>query len=130
LADWSALFTVKVIKFTVDTITRYNISPMTEKRWLTRTLLLETLSVVPGMVGSMCRHMRSLRLFKKDNGWIQQLLEEADNERFHYFTILTLRKPGYIARLAMGIMQMIFAGQVFLGYTLSARHAHKFVGYL
>ncbi len=64
-----------MIKFTVDTMTRYNISPMTEKRWLTRSLLLETLSVVPGMAGSMCRHMRSIRLFKKDNGWIQQLLE-------------------------------------------------------
>ncbi len=73
-ADWSALFTVKMIKMSVNLITRYNITPMTEKRWLTRTLLLETLSVVPGMVGSMCRHMRSLRLFKKDNGWIQQLL--------------------------------------------------------
>jgi len=67
--------TVKVIKGMVNLATRYGISPMTEKRWLTKTLLLETLSVVPGMMASMCRHMRSIRLFKKDNGWIQQLLE-------------------------------------------------------
>lgn len=66
--------TVKTIKFAVNTISGYNMGSMTERKWLTRTLLLETLSVVPGMIGSMCRHMRSLRLFKKDNGWIQQLL--------------------------------------------------------
>lgn len=103
---------------------------MTEKRWLTRTLLLETLSVVPGMVASMCRHMRALRLFKHDKGWIQKLLEESDNERFHYFTIIGLRRPGYFARLGLGMMQAVFMGQVFFGYTLSPRHAHKFVGYL
>ena len=119
-----------MIKFAIDTVTRYNISPMTENIWLTKNLLLETLSGVPRMVGSMCRHMRSLRLLKKDNGWIQQLLEESNTERFHYFTILSLRKPGYIARMSMGIMQMVFMIQVFFGYTLSARHAHKFVGYL
>jgi hypothetical protein len=77
-ADWSALFTVKFIKKLVDLASGYsasNLHHMTEKKWLTRTLLLETMSVVPGMVASMCRHMRALRKFKKDKGWIQQLLE-------------------------------------------------------
>ena len=32
--------------------------------------------------------------------------------------------------MSLGFMQMMFAGQVLFGYTLSARHAHKFVGYL
>ena len=29
----------------------------------------------------MLRHLRSLRLMTKDNGWINTLLEEAENER-------------------------------------------------
>lgn len=41
-----------------------------------------------------------------------------------------MRKPGFLARIALGMMQMIFSLQVLFGYTLSARHAHKFVGYL
>lgn len=31
------------------------------------------------MCAGMCRHLRSLRAFKRDNGWIHHLLEEADN---------------------------------------------------
>lgn len=30
---------------------------------------------VPGMVGGMLRHMRSLRTMKRDHGWIHTLLE-------------------------------------------------------
>jgi ubiquinol oxidase len=41
-----------------------------------------------------------------------------------------MRRPRYIARMALGMMQLMFLGQVLLGYTLSAKHAHKFVGYL
>ena len=56
--------TVKVVKFTVDILSRYNISKMTEKKWLTRTLIFETLSGVPAVVGALGRHMRSLRVLK------------------------------------------------------------------
>ena len=41
-----------------------------------------------------------------------------------------MRKPGFVARMTLGLMQMVFSMQVLFGYTLSARHAHKFVGYL
>lgn len=61
----------KFMKMNVNLISGYGYSKMTEKKWLNKTLLLETMSVVPGMVGSMCRHMRALRLFKDDKGWIQ-----------------------------------------------------------
>lgn len=29
----------------------------------------------------MCRHLQSLRLMKRDGGWISTLLQEAENER-------------------------------------------------
>ena len=64
IPDRLALMTVKVVKFTVDILSRYNISKMTEKKWLTRTLIFETLSGVPAVVGALGRHMRSLRVLK------------------------------------------------------------------
>ncbi|KAI9509185.1 alternative oxidase-domain-containing protein, partial [Russula earlei] len=52
-----------------------------EKQWLTRILFLESIAGVPGMVGATLRHLRSLRLMRRDSGWIHTLLEEAENER-------------------------------------------------
>lgn len=39
------------------------------------------LAGVPGMVGGMLRHMKSLRSMSRDHGWIHTLLEEAENGR-------------------------------------------------
>jgi hypothetical protein len=38
---------------------------------------------VPGMVAGMLRHLKSLRRMERDNGWINTLLQEAENERMH-----------------------------------------------
>jgi threonyl-tRNA synthetase len=74
-----------------DIASQYNPQKMTEDQWLRRTIFLETIAGVPGMVGGMMRHMRSLRTMKKDHGWIHHLLEEAENERMHLFIFLYLR---------------------------------------
>ena len=58
----------------VDTLTRYNPEKMREGHWLNRMIFLETVAGVPGMIGGMCRHMRSLRKLEHDNGWIHHLL--------------------------------------------------------
>lgn len=42
---------------------------------------------VPGMVAGMHRHFRALRKMKADMGWIEKLLEEAENERMHLMVI-------------------------------------------
>ena len=42
---------------------------MNERKWMIRYIFLETVAGVPGMVGGMLRHMRSLRKMKRDNGW-------------------------------------------------------------
>ena len=71
---------------------------------LTQYLLLHL--GVPGMVGGMLRHMKSLRSMRRDNGWIHTLLEEAENERMHLLTFLELRQPGRVFR------GMVLIGQV------------------
>jgi ubiquinol oxidase len=57
-----------------------------QRRYGCRTMMLETVAVVPGMVGGMLLHLRSLRRFEHSGGWIRVLLEEAENERMHLMT--------------------------------------------
>jgi len=58
-------------------------------------------SGVPGMVGGMVRHLKSLRTLEKDHGWIHHLLQEAENERMHLFIFLTMRNPGIFFRVSI-----------------------------
>ncbi len=62
---------------------------------------------VPGMVGGMLRHMKSLRSMSRDNGWIHTLLEEAENERMHLLTFLQLRQPGFVFRGLVLLSQVL-----------------------
>ena len=41
----------------------YQNPSMTEEQWLRRFIFLETVAGVPGMVGGMTRHMKSLRKY-------------------------------------------------------------------
>jgi hypothetical protein len=82
-----------------DLASRYNPDKMTENQWLTRIIFLETIAGVPGFVGAMNRHMRSLRTLNRDNGWIHYLLEEAENERMHLFVFLNEAKPSWIIKM-------------------------------
>lgn len=79
---------------------------MDMKKWLRRIIFLETVAGVPGMVGGMLRHLRSLRSMKRDHGWIHTLLEEAENERMHLLTFLALRQPGFMFRSMVIITQV------------------------
>jgi hypothetical protein len=130
LREKLALFSIKVVRSSFDFISRYDEEKMTEKKWINRVIFLETVAGVPGMVGGMARHLRSLRLMQRDNGWIHHLLEEADNERFHLFTFLTLKNPGIMFRAGVIITQTIFFNFFMLSYLLSSRFSHCFVGYL
>jgi len=42
---------------------------MTEQRWITRFIFLESVAGVPGMVAGMLRHLKSIRRMKRDHGW-------------------------------------------------------------
>ena len=57
------------------------------------------------MVGAMVRHLISLRRFKRDQGWIHTLLEEAENERMHLMTAMRVGNPGIIMRSFVFVTQ-------------------------
>jgi len=85
---------------------------------------------VPGMIGGMQRHMRSLRTLERDHGWIHHLLQEAENERMHLFFFLNQRNPGIFFRVLIVLAQGIFFHSYFLAYLISPKTCHRFVGYL
>ena len=121
---------IKFIRWSYDTLTRYHPQEMTEAKWIQRCLILETTAGVPGMVAGMVRHLQSIRTMKRDGGWIHHLMEEADNERFHLFIFLHLKQPGLIERMCILAMQGIFCNYFFLSYLLTPKFSHRFVGYL
>ena len=93
-------------------------------------MMLETVAAVPGMVGGMLLHLRSLRKFEQSGGWIKALLEEAENERMHLMTIVELVKPKWYERLLVLTVQGVFFNAFFAVYLLSPKLAHRVVGYL
>jgi len=101
-----------------------------QKRYIHRALVLETVAGVPGMVAGMWRHLTSLRKFRKDNGWILTLLEEAENERMHLLVWMTVCQPNFFERVLVLLAQGVFWNLFFVLYVLSPRTAHRFVGYL
>ncbi|CDU22616.1 related to alternative oxidase precursor, mitochondrial [Sporisorium scitamineum] len=98
--------------------------------WLNRIIFLETIAGVPGMVAASCRHLQSLRLMKRDKGWIHTMLEDAENERMHLLTFMAVAKPGWIARIFALLAQGVFYNFFFVFYLISPRVAHRFVGVL
>jgi ubiquinol oxidase len=99
------------------------------KRYSYRAVILETVAAVPGMVGGMLVHMRSLRRMEDDNGWIQTLLDEAQNERMHLMTFVAIAQPNWFERALILIAQGFFFNAFFVLYLLSPKTAHRLVGY-
>uniref|UniRef100_A0A0K3CM93 Alternative oxidase n=1 Tax=Rhodotorula toruloides TaxID=5286 RepID=A0A0K3CM93_RHOTO len=103
---------------------------MSEKQWMSRILFLESIAGVPGFTAGILRHLRSLRLMRRDGGWINSLLEEAENERMHLLTFLKIRQPSMFFRgLVLGA-QGVFFNMFFFSYLISPKACHRFVGYL
>ncbi|WPT13160.1 Alternative oxidase [Picochlorum sp. SENEW3] len=127
--DYTGYYGVSLLRKTFDLITGYGPN-MTHSKWMTRFLFLETVAGVPGMVGAMLRHLRSLRTMKRDNGWIHTLLEEAENERMHLLTFMQMKNPGLFFRGSVIFTQGVFLSLYSLFYAVSPRHCHAFVSYL
>ncbi|MCD7452839.1 Alternative oxidase, mitochondrial precursor [Datura stramonium] len=99
------------------------------RRYGCRAMMLETVAAVPGMVGGMLLHCKSLRRFEQSGGWIKTLLEEAENERMHLMTFMEVAKPKWYDE------PLVFAVRssstlYFVTYLLSPKLAHRIVGYL
>lgn len=87
-SDWTAFNLVRFLRWSTDLATGYRHQKevkkletdpraqrfvMTEQKWLTRFVFLESIAGVPGIVGGMLRHLRSLRRMQRDNGWFVTL---------------------------------------------------------
>lgn len=92
--------------------------------------LMSPSTTVPGMVGGMLLHCKSLRKFEHSGGWIKALLEEAENERMHLMTFIDLAKPQWYERALVFAVQGVFFNAYFLAYLASPKLAHRIVGYL
>lgn len=130
LVDKLAFGSVKMMRFGFDVVSGYALGRIDERGWLNRIVFLETVAGVPGMVGAMVRHLKSLRRMDRDNGWIHTLLEEAENERMHLMTVLVLRRPSYLFRFGVLLTQGIFLSLFSTCYLLCHRFSHRFVAYL
>lgn len=78
--DKVALGSVRMLRWGMDFVTGYRSEPatatslpqryvMTEEKWITRFIFLESVAGVPGMVAGMLRHLKSIRRFQRDYGW-------------------------------------------------------------
>lgn len=121
-SDRMALRLVKLLRFFADTFFQH--------RYGHRAVVLETVAAVPGMVGGALVHLRSLRRFEDDRGWIRTLLDEAENERMHLMTFMQVAKPTTFERLLVLLVQGFFFNAYFFLYLFWPRGAHRFVGYL
>lgn len=122
LGDRIALKTVKFMRVFADAFF--------SKRYGHRAVVLETVAAVPGMVGGLLQHLKALRHIRDDQGWIRELLEEADNERMHLMTFINIAQPSRLERLIIMVGQAIFYNAYFWLYLFAPRIAHRIVGYL
>lgn len=120
--DRVALKTVKFMRLFADAFF--------SKRYGHRAVVLETVAAVPGMVGGLLQHLKALRHIRDDQGWIRELLEEADNERMHLMTFIHVAQPSRFERAVIMIGQAIFYNAYFWLYLFTPRIAHRIVGYL
>ena len=121
LSDRIAYGFTKTLRFCADTFFA--------KRYGHRAIVLETVAAVPGMVGATINHLTALRRMCDDRGWIRTLMDEAENERMHLMTFIEVAKPTLFERLVILGVQWVFYLAFFALYLVSARTAHRVVGY-
>lgn len=112
---------VQVLRFIADRFFR--------QRYGHRAVVLETVAAVPGMVGGMLQHLKSVRRIRDDQGWIRELLDEAENERMHLMTFIAIAQPSALERFLIVAAQGVFFNVYFLLYLLSPKTAHRVVAY-
>lgn len=121
VSDYIALGLVKFLRLFADLFF--------QKRYGHRAVVLETVAAVPGMVGGLLQHLKSLRRIQDDQGWIRELLDEAENERMHLMTFVHISQPTVFERFLVMAVQAVFYNIYFFLYLISAKTAHRVVGY-
>lgn len=121
LRDRIAFAFVKFLRFFADLFFR--------KRYGHRAVVLETVAAVPGMVAGLLQHLRSIRRMKDDQGWVKELLDEAENERMHLMTFIQVAQPTLFERGLIMIAQALFYNFYFFLYLFAPKTAHRVIGY-
>ena len=122
ISDKTAMAMTKFFRFFADAFF--------SKRYGHRAVVLETIAGVPGMVGGMLLHMRSLRKMERGNGtMIQELLDEAVNERKHLMFFIEIAQPNWFERALIVVAQLIFFAFYLFMYIFFTRTAHKMIAY-
>lgn len=98
--------------------------------YVRRAVVLETVAAIPGIVGGLFRHLYSLRNLEDNGEIIKKLVAEAENERQHLLTFLTILKPNIMDRFFIKFTQLWFFNAYMVFYFLLPKTAHRFVGYL
>jgi len=122
VSDYIALAVVKAMRVPADLFFA--------KRYGHRAVVLETVAAVPGMVGGVLQHLKSLRTMHNDRGKIKTLLDEAENERMHLMTFVEIAKPTWLERMIVLIVQGLMFNLYFLLYLITPKTCHRIVGYL
>jgi ubiquinol oxidase len=122
LSDRVALRLVKFMRVFADAFF--------SKRYGHRAVVLETVAAVPGMVGGLLQHLKALRHIREDQGWIRELLDEAENERMHLMTFIHIARPSLFERALIMGGQAVFFNAYFFLYLFAPKTAHRVVGYL
>ena len=122
--DFGDRFAYAVVRFL-----RFMADALFAKRYGHRAIVLETVAAVPGMVGATLTHLRCLRRIEDDRGWIQRLMNEAENERMHLMTFIEIAQPTMFERLLVLVVQGVFYNLYFLLYLITPSVAHRIVGY-
>ena len=78
----------------------------------------------------MLQHLKALRTIRDDNGWVRELLDEAENERMHLMTFIKVAEPSRFERYLILFGQGVFFNLYFLLYLFAPRTAHRVVAYL
>ncbi len=118
-----------VFAFRFTKLLRFFADAFFSGRYGHRAIVLETVAGVPGMVGGMLQHFRSLRRMEDDEGWIRLLLDEAENERMHLMTFIEIARPNLFERVLVLLAQgAFFFGYGFI-YLVSPITAHRIIGF-
>ena len=122
MSNWFAMSMTKFFRFFADVFFA--------KRYGHRAVVLETIAGVPGMVAGMLIHLRSLRRMERGNGtMIQEMLDEAVNERKHLMFFIEIAQPNWFERSLIVTAQFIFWHFYLVLYIISPRTGHKMIAY-
>lgn len=82
------------------------------------------------MVAGMLIHLRSLRRMERGNGtMIQELLDEAVNERKHLMFFMEIAQPNRFERFLIVVAQFFFWHFYLVMYIISPSTSHKMIAY-